>query len=171
MRTESLVASINMTVSEIVIRDMPPEKSPRVFNLGQMRGLCDEGAVLCGPTQHGRCSDEAVHARLAVTPAKGIDHLSVQAAHRRSNQQGRDEQPGRYSDAVGPAGQEKVQYGEPNERLRPNEPSSGFRPFGSDSITIFRYFSAHLIVLASIKPQRNGDNWREKQVRWTHRPR
>ena len=32
MRTESLVASINMTVSEIVIRDMPPEKSPRVLS-------------------------------------------------------------------------------------------------------------------------------------------
>ena len=43
MRTESLVASINMTVSEIVIRDMPPEKSPRVLSSAECVGFSTKG--------------------------------------------------------------------------------------------------------------------------------
>ena len=45
---------------------------------------------------------------------------SVQPAHGRPDQQGRDEEPGRHGDAVGPARQEEVDHGEPDER-RPRQ--------------------------------------------------
>ena len=43
VRTESLVASINMTVSEIVIRDMPPEKSRGFSTSAECVGFVTKG--------------------------------------------------------------------------------------------------------------------------------